>query len=156
MDREFISIIDELLQNKEYKKLGSEYHHGTTRLEHSIRVAKKTYIATKKRGLNYKEATRAALLHDFFLEDQLTTKMLKTAYEHPQLAYKNACKYYPLTKKEGNIIRSHMFPLSKEFPKSREALIVTLSDKQIAIYEYAKYKFNIKNLKSKLRYSHNN
>ena len=153
MDREFLNIVEDILSNKEYQKLGSEYHHGTTRLDHSLRVAKKTYITAKKMGLDYKEATRAALLHDFFVESQITSKMLKVAYEHPIRAYENASKYYSLSKKEGNIIRSHMFPLSKEFPKSKEALIVTLSDKQIAIKEYAKYKFNIRNL---LSYNHGN
>ena len=147
MDREFIDIVEDILSNKEYQKLEHEYHHGTTRLNHSIRVAKRTYLATKKRGLDYKAATRAALLHDFFTEDQIKSKMLKVAYEHPIRAYENASKYYSLSKKEGNIIRSHMFPLSKEFPKSREAIIVTLSDKKIACIEYAKYKFNPKNLK---------
>ena len=94
MDREFINIVEDILSNKEYQKLGREYHHGTTRLDHSLRVAKKTYLATKKRGLNYKEATRAALLHDFFVDTQITSKWLKIAYEHPIRAYENASRYY--------------------------------------------------------------
>ncbi len=147
MDREFIKIAEDILSNKEYQKLGREYHHGTTRLEHSLRVAKSTYLIAKKKGLDYKEATRAALLHDFFTEDQIQSKMLKVAYEHPIRAYENSSRYYSLSKKEGNIIRSHMFPLSKEFPKSKEALIVTIADKKIALMEYAKYKFNPKNIK---------
>ena len=150
MDKEFLDIANDILYSKEYQKLKGEIHHGTSRYEHSIRVAKKTFLRSKKLGLDYKKATRAALLHDFFSASDITTKWLKIAYEHPQKAYKNACKYYSLSDKESNIIRSHMFPLSKEFPKSREAWIVTLADKKTAIYEYGKYKFNPKNLVPKM------
>ena len=92
MDREFIKIAEDILSNKEYQKLGREYHHGTTRLEHSLRVAKSTYLIAKKNGLDYKEATRASLLHDFFTEDQIQSKMLKVAYEHPIRAYENSSR----------------------------------------------------------------
>ena len=46
-----------------------------------------------------------------------------------------------LSEKENNIIRSHMFPLAKEFPKSKEALIVGCADKSVAFYEFLKFKF---------------
>ena len=147
MDKEFLDIVDEVLSIEQYQELKQEKHHGTTRFDHSIRVAKRTFLMAKKRGLDYKSATKAALLHDFFSASDITTKWLKIAYEHPQKAYKNASKYFDLTPKEINIIKCHMFPLSKEFPKSREAWIVSLADKKIAIYEYGKYKFNPKSLR---------
>jgi len=146
MDKEFLELVDDVLSIEKYRKLRQEKHHGTTRFDHSIRVAKRVYLRTKKRGLDYKSATKAALLHDFFSASDITTKWLKIAYEHPQKAYKNASKYYQLSPKETNIIKSHMFPLSKEFPKSREAWIVTYYDKKVAILEYTKYKFNPKKL----------
>ena len=45
-----------------------------------------------------------------------------------------------------------MFPLSVVLPKSREAWVLTIVDKLVAIYEYGLYKFNPVNLKGYLKY----
>lgn len=142
MDREYLQIANDIINNEKYQKLKSEDHHGITRYEHSMRVAKRTYLLSKRLKLNYKEATRAALLHDYFFSDQTTTKNLKGAFRHPIFACKNANEMIKLSEKENNIIRSHMFPLAKEFPKSKEALIVGYADKSVAFYEFLKFKFN--------------
>jgi uncharacterized protein len=147
MDDEFIKITDSIINDDKYQSLKKEPHHGISRYEHSMRVAKLTYIRSKKKNLDYVQATRAALLHDYFNKSELKTKWLKTAYEHPIIAYNNAKDIFALTEKEGNIIRSHMFPMCKELPKSREAWIVTFVDKKIAMYECIKYKFSPKNIR---------
>ena len=67
--REFFSIIDSYYNHSEVQKLSNYKHHGITRLDHSLRVAFYTYVVTKYLGLNYKDATVAALLHDFFLDE---------------------------------------------------------------------------------------
>lgn len=141
MDKEFFNITNDILNDEKYRKLQSEPHHGVTRFDHSVRVAKRTYLFAKKRKMNYKEATRAALLHDFFFSNQVVTDNIKAAYKHPIFAYKNASKYYGLSNKESNIIRSHMFPLSVEIPKSKEAWVVSCADKSVAFYEFLKFKF---------------
>ena len=147
MDKEFLDIANDIIYTPEFQKLKGEKHHGITRYEHSIRVAKRAYMRSKKKGLDYEKVTRAALLHDFFGASDITTKWLKIAYEHPIRAYENASKFCDLSDKESNIIRCHMFPLSKELPKSREAWVVSFADKKVAIYEYGKYKFNPKSLR---------
>ena len=63
---EFYSIINDIITNDEFIKTKYIRHHGITRYNHSLGVAYHTFLVTKKLKLNYKEATRAALLHDFF------------------------------------------------------------------------------------------
>ena len=48
----------------------------------------------------------------------------------------NARNYFQITKKEQNIIRSHMWPLTfRHMPTCREAVIVCLADKYCAVVE---------------------
>ena len=150
MYKEFYEIVKDILNTKEFKRLKMESHHGTSRYIHSLRVAMRMYEVTKKRHLNYVEATRAALLHDFFSTRELNTKLLAQSYEHPKLAFNNASKYFYLNKKQENIILCHMFPLAKTMPKSKEAWFITLVDKKIAIHEYKNYKYSVTNIKKKV------
>ena len=64
---EFEIIVEDILNNDKFKSLSRELHHGISRYEHSLRVAKYSYnVATILHMKNYKEITRAALLHDFY------------------------------------------------------------------------------------------
>lgn len=143
--QEFESIINDILINNKFKDLDKELHHGISRAGHCIRVSKCTYMITKKMKLNYKSATRAALLHDFYLDNDLETKNSFTALiDHPLKALETASKYYNLSSLEANIIESHMFPLGRRFPKYSESWIVTLIDKSVALYEMYRYKLSLK------------
>jgi len=68
---EFDSIINDIKNHPEFLKLKDEFHHGISRYEHSLRVSKMVYQMTKKLNLNYERATRAALLHDFFFNEDV-------------------------------------------------------------------------------------
>ena len=57
-------------------------------------------------------------------------------FKHHRFALQNAERDFVLSKRERNIIRSHMFPLTFWcLPKCREAWLVTLSDKLVATEE---------------------
>lgn len=141
---EFECLVKDIIDNKEFQKLDNELHHGITRYSHSMRVAKATYNTTKALGLDYKEATRAALLHDFFLDNQFSKEESKKKFStHPQMAVENAKKYYELSEKQENIIESHMFPANLTVPKSAEAWAVSLMDKSVAAYEMYRFKFSL-------------
>ena len=90
---EFYSIINDIITNDEFIKTKYIRHHGITRYNHSLRVAYHTFLVTKKLKLNYKEATRAALLHDFFLEETKDMNQHQALRKHPEYALKNAKKY---------------------------------------------------------------
>ncbi len=142
---EFDLLIEDIINNDNFKELDKELHHGITRYGHSMHVAKGVYDLTKKLHFNYKEATRAALLHDFYFNYQLEdNNEIKKLAIHPELAYLNASKYYKLTDLQKNIILSHMFPLGNAFPKYKESFCITLVDKIVAIYEQQRYKIGMK------------
>ena len=66
-NNEYKSIISDIINNREFKKLEGYKHHSTNRLEHSLRVSFYSYKICKRLGLDYVSASRGGLLHDFFL-----------------------------------------------------------------------------------------
>ncbi len=135
---EFNNIIKDILKNDEFIELKYEIHHGISRLDHSLSVAKLTFdLAKKFRIDNYEEVTKAALLHDFFKNSDVSKNRF---VNHPKKALENAKKYFSINKMQENIIVSHMFPVSKVLPKYKESYLVSLADKLIAIKECTKYK----------------
>ena len=139
---EFESIVSDIILNKDFNRLNKDMHHGITRYEHSMRVAKYSYIISKKLKLDkVEDITRAALLHDFYinedLEDLNETKKLKA---HPKIALENSLKYYDLTDIQKDIIVNHMFPVTHSLPKHKESWLVSLVDKGVGTYELLRFK----------------
>lgn len=137
---EFFYLTTDILENSEFSKLKKVTHHGMNRYDHSLRVAIISYLIAKKLNLEYEETARAALLHDFFLEENEGKKLkvrIKNLLHHPEYALNNASKYFTLSDKEKDIITSHMFPISNKVPKYLESWIVDIVDDGVAIYEKA-------------------
>lgn len=134
-DNEFNKIICEVSNNKEFQKLKKVKHHGINRYEHSVRVAYYTYKITKILHLDYKEATIAALLHDFFQEEVSDKNFVVRLRKHPGIAVKNATQYFKLNEKQIDIIKTHMFPITFTPPKYMEGWIVDFVDDASAIFE---------------------
>ena len=140
--KEFESIASEIINSDKYQSLKSENHHGLSRYDHSLRVAKNTYRLSKKLKMDYVSATRGALLHDYFTDDDYrNTKGFKKYSMHPVIALNNAIREYELNPTEENVIVSHMYPMGKIKPNCKESWLVTSVDKSVAIYECARYKF---------------
>ena len=145
-DIEFENIIKDIDSSNEFQKTKEIIHHCSNRYDHCKRVAYYTYLVTKKLKLSYEEATRAALLHDFFLVDNkdITFKdKVGTLVNHPKYALAFSEKYFNLTDKEKDIIVTHMFPIAPtRIPKYLESWIVNIIDDYVAIKEeiYAKKK----------------
>ena len=143
--KEFEYLIKDIENNNNFKELDNEFHHGISRYGHSYRVAKGVYKITIKLRMNYEEATRAALMHDFYFDYQLEDNTpMKNLVAHQNMAVLNASKYYELSKLQKNMIESHMFPLSKVLPKYKESICLTIVDKAVAIYEQQRYKVGMK------------
>ena len=139
-DDEYNKIIKPIIDNEEFIKINNCRHHGITRLEHSLRVSYYSYKISKKLKLNYKQVAEAGLLHDFFINDQLTYRQQRlSAFTHPRKCLENACKYFNLTSLQKDIIFSHMFPLiPNRIPKYMESWVVSFVDKFVATYEFVK------------------
>ena len=118
-------------------------HAGTNTLRHSYRVAQKSFDLAERFGwdIDEKELARGALLHDYYqysIKEQGLTAY-KHGTRHPQIAMEKADKDFNLTDKEKNIIRGHMWPLTFAHPpKSKEAILVSLADKDVAAREFVR------------------
>ena len=135
MKDEFNEIISDILENKEFNELKKCKHHGITRFDHCMNVAYFTYKLTRKTNKNYKEVTRAAILHDFFTNEVENMMPLKKYTDHPKFALENSKKYFKLNELQEDIILSHMFPVGLRVPKYKESWLVDFVDDVSAIYE---------------------
>lgn len=142
---EFYSIIKDIIANKKFNKLNKELHHGITRYDHSMRVAKWTYkICSLLNKDNVNEVTRAALLHDFYVDTDLKSpKNYQKLGEHPNVALENSEKYFELDDMQADIIKSHMFPCTLVIPKYKESWLVSLIDKTVGTYEMIRFKLSL-------------
>lgn len=135
IDSDFYYIVEDILENKEFKKLKEIKHHGITRYNHLVRVAYHTYKFTKKHNMKYVEATRGALLHDFFFDETKEETTYKALRTHASYALQNSCKHFELTELEKDIIKTHMFPVTLDVPHYRESYVVDIIDDISSLYE---------------------
>lgn len=135
---EFKNIIQPLITNDTVQEMKNyRQHFDVSCFEHSYLAAFYCYLICKKLRLDYKSATRAAMLHDLFLYDwrDKNSHHRFHAFHHGKTACQNACKLFDLTKKEQDIIIRHMWPVTFAFPTSIEGLILTFVDKYCALQE---------------------
>ncbi len=143
--KEFESVIKDIINKNEFRELDSEYHHGISRYGHCYRVSYVVFRVCKKLNWHYVDATRAALLHDYYFDYQLEENgALKNLNIHPNVALLNASKDFDLNDRQKNMIASHMFPLGNTLPKYKESFCLTIVDKAVAVYEQRKYKLGMK------------
>lgn len=134
---DFDIITNDILNNKEFKKLMTEHHHGISRYDHSVNVAKNTFKICNFMQIDCKDATRAALLHDFFSDKDLKDLNTLNKYQaHPYLAYLKASKLFTVNEKQKDAIICHMWPWTLKIPRYKEGWIVTLSDKIVSLKEW--------------------
>ena len=133
---EYESIIQPVLEVDEFLKLKEMRHHGISRFDHSERVARLTYQITSFFHLNYREATFAAMLHDFFTTEVMKVNVFKKLSRHPRIALNNSSKYFELSDMEQDIILTHMFPVTFDPPKYLESWLVDAIDDAVALYEW--------------------
>lgn len=134
-NEEYIQITQKIFENRKFNKLKNEiHHHNSNRFNHSVDVSYLTYKVCKKMKLDYESATRAALLHDFFFDEEFDNKRQKML-THPQVALENAKKITNLSKKEENIITSHMYPVGGKIPRYIESVIVDAIDDYVSLKE---------------------
>ena len=152
-DEDYKMIVNDILDHEEFQKTKDINHHGLNRYDHSIRVSYYSYKISKLLHLSYKETARAGLLHDFYLEqideqEKIKDKIKLFSSRHPNIAVNNSLKYYDLSDKEIDIIKTHMFPSSHFIPKYMESWIVSIVDKVVSTKEFG-YKFHQKLLGAK-------
>lgn len=132
-------------RNPNLEKMQKFKQHGDiTTYSHCVHVAVVGCRIAKLLRLTNDECIRdiiiGGLLHDYFLYDWHEGRLRKEGihcFSHPATALTNATADFDLTEKQKNIIRSHMWPATLLHPpKSKEAVIICISDKICAITEY--------------------
>ena len=140
----FLAIARQVVGKARYNEMKQYISHSDiTVYGHCIKVARVAYgLAVKYRiKCDLRALVRGALLHDYYLYDwhDPNKGFRWHGFKHHKFALQNAMRDFKLSKKEQNIIYSHMFPLTFwALPKCREAWLVTLADKIVATAETAK------------------
>ncbi|URA09744.1 HD domain-containing protein [Thermospira aquatica] len=133
-----------MVRRRIYLRLNTIRHHDNSILYHNLRVARVAYrwaMFLKKffsRHIKTKALIRGALLNDFFFYDWRREKPPSGklhAFEHPRESAKNAHYYYRITRRERNIILSHMWPLGI-WPRYSESWLVSMADKWVSLKEF--------------------
>ena len=133
---------EDILTSENFKSTKHYIQHGNMSVrEHCMNVAKMSLMIRDKLGIkcNTRDLVRGALLHDYFLYDWHKTDTVKThnlhGFFHPGTALNNAKKEYHLTRRQKDIIKKHMWPLTVVPPMCKEAWIVTMADKYCSLME---------------------
>jgi len=145
-DREYIELVEDILNNDEFNKIKEIEHHGITRLEHSLKVSYYSYKIAKKLKLNYHDVARGGLLHDFFISDNNRSdkEKIKDTFTHPKKAAIKAEEVFGINDLQNDIIVAHMFPFYKSIPKYGESWIVNLTDKIVGAFElFCQYRYKL-------------
>lgn len=135
-------IYQSFLHNEKIKRM-KEFgmHRGSNCYEHSFKVAKKAIkyaVRSRRKNINFETILVGAILHDYYLYDwrRDKSKLKHHAKNHPIIASVNAIQDFGINKEVEKIIKSHMWPLnSKNYPNTREAKLVSISDKVVSIGE---------------------
>ncbi len=144
--KEFLRLIRPIIKKENFIKQKNFIHHGNINVyNHVLKVAYISYLtAKKKKNVDIKSVVIGALLHDYYLYNWHVKEKWHRLHglKHPKIAYKNALKDYPeyMNKKIKDIILHHMFPLTIIPPLSKEARIVSNSDKKATYTDYKKKK----------------
>ena len=139
----FWTCYQELTSSSNLGTMAEYPQHGNTcRLLHSVAVA---YYSCRLgallgRGFHMRETPRGALFHDYFFYDAQDGDPAHKGHwsRHPEIAWRNAKEELDLTRREEDIIRSHMFPLTLKPPRYREGVVVMMVDKGCSVYEFFK------------------
>lgn len=138
----YYNIIAEIVSNEEFQKRKDYQHHiDESVYEHVLRVSYDCFKIGKKLHLDYESLAIAGLLHDFYEHPWQYNKekkplFKKHAFTHAREAVLNAKRVFGtniVNKKIESIMITHMFPLNKKLPTSKEGWLLTLIDKADSI-----------------------
>lgn len=140
MERQVITCLRDLFKMTDIVKMMSYHQHGDTScLEHTVAVVYCSLAIAARLGIkvNKKELIRAGILHDYFLYDWHDGKKERRihGFTHPGIALRNAEEHLKLTRRERDVIKKHMFPLTGMPPKYKESWLICMADKICACKE---------------------
>ena len=162
---EYYQIIKPILKEAEMQRRKEFPHHiNESVYAHVLRVSYDCYRIGKFLHMDYKSLAIAGLLHDFYEKPWQYCKEKKPflqnhAFTHAREAVENSRRIFGsemVTPKIEQIMITHMFPINRRIPRSKEAWLLTLVDKAdsidfimhpIALYKIFRHKDYQKNKK---------
>ena len=154
MNEEVKILIESITSNDNYNKMKNYIAHGNISCyEHCYNVAIACYSFVLKYNIkcNMEDLIIGSLLHDYYLYDwhEKDNGISLHGYKHHKYAMKNAIRDFNINKRQQKIIYSHMFPLTFwTIPIYKEAWIVNLFDKVLAVKEINKLNYIINKIPS--------
>ncbi len=153
--KEFYEEVKDLTRHPVVLRMKLYPHHGVTSCyAHCLSVAYQNYKWSRILRLDARAAARGAMLHDLFLYDwhecRAKTGNPVHGLTHPESAYKNARKFFRLGRKEKDVIRTHMWPLTLwRIPETKEGWLTVITDKYCGALETCKRKEKRKRVKGR-------
>lgn len=142
-DNSYYDCVSDIIESRQIQELKSIRHHvSTTRFQHCINVSYYSYIVCRKFSLNARSAARAGLMHDLFYYDRKTynSERLKGqpnhSRRHSDIAVKNAVMLTDISDIERDMIKKHMWPVTRPKPSYKETYVITFVDKYCAVLEF--------------------
>ena len=140
-----------LIDEKILRMKDISMHRGSNCYEHSFKVAKKAIKKSlNRKNINLEVVLLGAILHDYYLYDWRNdrSKLKRHGKNHPGIAIENAVNDFNISEEVKKVIKTHMWPINiKDYPNTKEAKIVSISDKAVTIGE----SFTSKKYKQKKR-----
>lgn len=144
-ENEFRETLAPIVNNELMQKSKTFVQHGNVSVfTHSMAVAQYSVRLAEFLHIKYdfSALARGAVLHDFFLYDWHKTSNIGDGlhgFAHPKTAARNAKNVFHINKKEHDIIRKHMWPLTLlNIPTCRESWLVCAVDKYCSALETLK------------------
>jgi len=135
---EYLDCVSDIIENEAVRSMKQyNQHRGVDCYEHCLNVSIRSYLICRRLGFDYRSAARGGLLHDFFLYDWHKGNPYGGlhAFSHPKIAAINAGKIFNLNKREQDVIKKHMWPLTILLPKYPESFVVIVVDKFYCVSE---------------------
>lgn len=144
--REFKRLIRYFIRHPKVKSMKKYIQHGdTSTYDHVLQVTKVSYLINKRLNLHADKRVLipAALLHDFYLYDWHDKTSVPPwrihenhGFIHAKMAADNAKRIFDVNDDIYDAITTHMWPLNiTKVPKSKEAWILCIADKCVALHE---------------------
>jgi uncharacterized protein len=144
-DSDFMAKVDPVISSEAFQRLKLTQHHNDSVYDHTLRVAYQAWRLGKRWKADEEPLLRGALFHDLYFHDWREKEhILNHGWTHPYIALENARTHFaPVSDHEAHIISSHMWPFNiKNPPRSKEALILMISDRKVASGEVVLMFFN--------------
>ncbi len=129
----FMELAKPIAGDKRMQRMRDYIQHGDKNTyDHCLSVAYTAFLINRRLHIGAREdhLVRAALLHDYFLYDWHDKGDHLHGYHHPTIASENAANDFELSRKELDMIKSHMWPLTFfHFPNSKGGWMISIADK---------------------------